>query len=386
VSVKERPYIKKLIKDLQVGDIILHPIYRIDGLLLIDRNRTLNEGLIRIMQKQLLPYATVLVAASQEAFDAFTNNDGTNTPEFVNEIKALTKEYQSNNTQNSEEPSANKEQEDRDSIFVKQLLSCPYWILLERKLDSYEAKKRCRAVKEGLINLLNDHRVFDRYYEIIKAYDDVLLIHSFNNLCTSLMIGLTLEMQIEELYDLAIGALFLNIGFTSLPKEDFKHFLRTEIYNTTIMKKTVEIFTQVTEEAYFLRKKSILQGILDVYENYNGSGNPNQKRNDEISLFGRIFHIVNSYDSMVGGYNYTVGLLPIEAFHIILENKYMRYDPFILQVLIHRTRYFKLDEAITLPNAIKAKIVGFDNYAKHPDRPIIELQDGTRINLMTMKL
>jgi HD-GYP domain-containing protein (c-di-GMP phosphodiesterase class II) len=103
---------------------------------------------------------------------------------------------------------------------------------------------------------------------------------------------------------------------------------------------------------------SISCRAIFFYSYYNGSGNPNQKRNEEISLFGRIFHIVNSYDSMVGGYNYTAGLLPIEAFHIMLENKYMRYDPFILQVLIHRTRYFKLDEAITLPNAIKAKIVG----------------------------
>lgn len=382
MSVMNRPYTKKLIKDLCIGDITLHPLYRTDGLLLIDKNRILNEGLIKIIKKHVIPYASVLVATSQEAFDDFIKNNDADTPEFMDELKTMTKEYQTYNNPFKEEPPVNVEQVKIESNFVRQLVSCPYWILLERKLDSDEAKKRCKAVKEGLIKLLNENKVFDQYYAIIKAYDDVLLIHSFNNLCTSLIIGLTLEMQIEELYDLAIGALFLNVGFTSLPKEDFKNFLRTDIYDVTIMKKTIEIFSQVTEKAQFLRKKSIIQGILDVYEKYNGLGSPYQKRKEEISLFGRIFHIVNSYDSMVGGYNYTQGLLPLEAFHIILENKYKRYDPYILQALIHRTRYFKLEEIISLPNGIKGKIIGFDNYAKHSDRPIVELTDGSRINLM----
>lgn len=51
MSVMNRPYTKKLIKDLCIGDITLHPLYRTDGLLLIDKNRILNEGLIKIIKK-----------------------------------------------------------------------------------------------------------------------------------------------------------------------------------------------------------------------------------------------------------------------------------------------------------------------------------------------
>ncbi|MDF2483869.1 MAG: hypothetical protein K0R46_37, partial [Herbinix sp.] len=30
-------------------------------------------------------------------------------------------------------------------------------------------------------------------------------------------------------------------------------------------------------------------------------------------------------------------------------------------------------------------IVGFDNYIKHPDAPIVELSDGKKYNLLTME-
>ncbi len=161
MSFIDRPYTKKLIKDLNVGEVTLHPLYRSDGLLLIDKNRTLNEGLINIIHKHLIPYASVLVATSLEDFLEFVKNDCADTKEFLNELKAMAKEYQSNNTRFSEESDTKKEQGEEGSIFVQQLLSCPYWILLERKLDSDHAKKRCRAVKEGLIKILNDNKVFD---------------------------------------------------------------------------------------------------------------------------------------------------------------------------------------------------------------------------------
>jgi HD-GYP domain-containing protein (c-di-GMP phosphodiesterase class II) len=377
-------YIKKLIKDLQPGDIILHPLYRSDGLLLIDKNRTLNESLIKIVQKHILPTATILVAASEDEFNNFSQKNNENNKEFITDLEFLVKEYQSNTGQYFDYNSISKDLAASSSPFVKQLLSCPYWIILESRFESEQVKRRCQHVKHEFIDLLSNNIIFDKYYTIIKSYDDVLLIHSLNNVCTSLMIGLTLEMQIEDLIDLAISALFMNVGFTSLPKEDFKSFLKTQIYNTSVMKKHIEIFTDVTMDAPFLRKKSIIQGILDHHEYYNGKGYPNKKTGEEISLFGRILHIVHSYDSMVGGYNYTTGILPMEAFHIIFDNKENRFDPYIIQIFIHRTRYFKLGETIHLPLGVKGKIVDFYDYMKHPDRPIVELTDGSKVDLLTM--
>lgn len=371
------PYVKKQIKELQPGDIILHPLYRSDGLLLIDKNRILNESLIRIILKHILPTSAILVASSEENLHSISNNK-----DFNDDLETLIKEYQSDTGQFYDYNSVHSDMTEITSPLVNQLLNCPYWIMLEKRLESERLKKRCGLIKNEFINLLNTNNIFDKYYNIIKAYDDVLLIHSFNNICTSLTIGLTLELQNEDLIDLAIAALFLNIGFTHLPKEDFKYFLKSPDYNNQIMKNHIEIFSSVTEDAPFLRKKTIVQGILDHHEYYNGMGYPNQKKGDEISLFGRILHIVHSYDTMVGGYNYTAGILPIEAFHIVFENREMKFDSSIIQIFIHRTSYFKLGEIIHLANGTLGKIVDFEDYIKHPDRPTVELRDGSRYNLL----
>lgn len=383
-STTNNHYIKKQINDLQPGDIILHPLYRSDGLILIDKDRTLNEELIKIVQTLVSPTATVLIASSEENFHKFSKNNTSENKDFKNDMELLVQEFQSDTGQYFDYNSVNKDLAVSGSHYVKQLSICPYWILFENKFESPLIKKRCQLIKNEFLNLLNTNKVFDNYYNIIKAYDEILVLQSFNIVCTSLMIGLTLEMQDEDLIDLAIAALFLNIGFTSLPKVEFKNYLMKQGYNNPVMKRNIEIFSNVTTESPFLRKKSIIQGILDQHEYYNGFGFPNQKGGDEISLFGRILHIANSYDSLVCGYNDTTGKLPIDALHIIYENKEIRFDPNILQIFIQRTRYFKLEESIHLPNGEMGKIVGFDDYIKHPDRPIVELSNGSRFNLLTM--
>jgi HD-GYP domain-containing protein (c-di-GMP phosphodiesterase class II) len=376
----QTPYIKKQIKDLQSGDTILHPLYRTDGLLLIDKNRVLNESLIKIIVRHISPTSTTLVASSEEYIENTTNNN-----DFKNDIANIMKENLEITNSNYDISCIDVEENLSSNPFVNQLSLCPYWILLENRFESNRVAQRCKYIKRELINLMNNNKTFDNYYNVIKAYDDVLLIHSINNVCTSIMIGLTLEIQNDDLIDLAIAALFLNIGFTHLPKHEFKNFLRSQIYNNVVMKKHIEYFSNVTIDEPFLRKRSIIQGILDHHEYYNGMGFPNQKKGEEISLFGRILHIVHSYDSMVGGYNYTTGTSPFEAFHVILENRELRFDPNIIPIFIHRTTYFKLGENVNLPDGTTGKIVGFDNYIKHPDAPIVELSDGKKYNLLTME-
>lgn len=381
--ISNEPYIKKQINDLKPGDMILHPLYRSDGLLLIDKNKILDEALIQVVQKHVRSSTPILIAAPIDMQEASSHSDS-NDVEFNNDLKFHFKEYQSNTGNFFDDNLMDIDYTLTGSPFVKQLITCPYWILLENKLESERVKKRCQQVKKEFIELINNNPIFDNAYTIMKSYDDIILIHSINNVCTSLTIGLTLELNKEELIDLAIAALFINIGFTTLPKGDFKIYQKSQEYNHPVMKKHLEIFSNVTTEAPQLRKKSIIQGILDHHEYYSGLGYPHQKCGEDISLFGRILHIAHSYDGMVGGYNYTTGILPIEAFHIIYENKELRYDPKILEIFLQRTTYFKLEEIVHLPNGNMGKIIGFDNYIKHPDRPIVELEDGSKINLMTM--
>lgn len=373
-------YVKKLIGDLVPGDTILNPLYRSDGLLLVDKNKKLNETLISIIKKHVPAVTSVLVAVpGQDDAAPFIHQSDT---QFQQEYHQLIHEY-INNSEKNQEVSSLLTGESSEHPLVHALVTCPYWHNFENNYESERLKQRAVQIKEKLINLVKDNEFYLTFYHKMKDYDDVLLIYSLNTCSISLMIGLTLELSDNDLLDLATAALCSNIGYTELPRSDFKIIMRSHQYSSPAMKKHIEIFSEITSSTPYLRKKIILNGIMDHHEYYNGKGYPYGKKGDTISLFGRILHISLAYDSLVGSYNHTPGLIPYEAFGTIFDNAEMIYDPYILSIFIHRTTYFKLGSTIQFENGIHGEIIGFDNYLTSPHRPIVRKENGTIRNLIS---
>lgn len=386
-------YIKKQIRDLTSGDIILHPIYRTDGLMLVNKYKMLSTSLISMVKKHIISTAWVLVAPSQEIFNSFVENNSSESEAFLRDSSQIASELNIGvdlqparlaaepastyaSTKNSD-----AEQNYGHSYFTELLSKYPLWVSLDHKLESELLKLRADCVKNDILKAMQTNNTFKELFNRIREYDDVLLIHSINTMCLALMIGLTLELNQNELFDLTVAALFSNVGFVEIEKNDFLDYLRTNEHITAQLKGHLEAFSEITEEYPALRKKSIVFGILDHHEFYNGKGYPNGKSGEEISLYGRILSIAHNYDELVGGYNYEIGLHPIEALRIIYENIDKKYDQNILDIFIRRTTYFKLGEVLTLPNILKGVIIGFDDFVKRPHLPIVKLESGNIINL-----
>lgn len=392
---KDLYYTKKQIKDIIPGDIVLHPIYRSDGLMLVNKNKTLSAPLISMVKNHTVHTSHVLTVSSKENLQKFLTNNISSTLEFEEDIKKIFTEFNKNttlpvnienkiniNTLNNSNKNISLE---NNNFLIDMLLEYPLWTSLDSKLESEILKTRANEVKEELIQVMNNTETFSDLFTKIKDYDDVLLIHSINTTCLSLIIGLTLELNNDELFDLAIAALFSNVGFIEMPNEDFKKYLRTHDFIFEPIKRHLEIFSTMTEDFPILRKKSIIYGILDHHEYYSGKGYPNGKQGEEISLFGRIILIAHTYDELVGGYKYKIGIHPLDALKIIYENKENKYDKNILNVFIHRSTYFKLGQTTYLPNMQKAEIIGFENFLKLPHFPIVKLENGKIINLAKSK-
>ena len=389
-------YIKKQIDDLVPGDIILHPIYRSDGLMLINKNKELSSSLISMMEKCTPATALVLVVPSREALHNFFKYNNSITEEFMQDAKHVTAELNrltsaSTNLFNTiqqeigNDPLIDKEPTNQTSynnnFFTDLLQNYPLWVTLDSKLESEKLKLRARHAKNELLASMSSNKTFIELFNRIKEYDDVLLIHSINTMCISLMIGLTLELNKSELFDLTVAALFSNVGFIEIEKKDFLSFLKTNEHIHEQLKRHLEVFSEMTMNFPELRKKSVIYGILDHHEYYNGKGYPKGKKGEEISLYGRILFIAHNYDELVGGYNYKLGLHPLDAYRIIYENIENRYDQNILNIFFHRTTYFKLGEPISLPNIQNGIIIGFDDFVNAPHLPKIKLESGQIINL-----
>lgn len=377
---RKRNYVKKRIGELVPGDILLHPIFRSDGLMLINKNKVLNVFLIDKIKKQVRYSASVLVASSPKEFESFLS-DAYNSIGFRQDLRQLMKEYGDHDGIRFQKIDFNEIE--TKSPFLSALSSSPYWISLENSLESEHLKKRASFIKEELLALFRNDQKFIDLCSKINGYDDIILIHTINTVCISLIFGLILELTDEELIDLSVAALFVHVGYTVLPKDEFKSFLKSQNFNHPAMKKHLEVFLNVTLDSPYLRRKSIIHGVLDHHEFYNGKGYPNGKKGEEISLFGRILHIAHAYDSLVGGYDYTAGIAPLNAVKLVFENKDGMFDYNILNIFMYRTTIFKLGETMVLPNGKNGKIVGFENYVKNPHLPIVELKSGRTVNLLS---
>ncbi|MDF2531578.1 MAG: hypothetical protein K0Q65_1159 [Clostridia bacterium] len=380
-------YTKKLIRDLTPGDIVLHPIYRTDGLMLVNSNKELSSSLISMIRKHASGLKSVLVAPSKTALTNFISSKNSHTKEFIQEANLITTELNPDMLMHEIDRNckADKQTEESDvlehNFFSDLLTKYPMWVALDSKLESQQLKIRARQAKQELLKSMSVNQTFKELFNRISEYDDVLQIHSINTMCISLMIGLTLELNQDELFDLTVAALFSNVGFIEIEKADFLNYLRSYEHINEQLKGHLEAFSEMTKDFPELRKKDIVFGILDHHEYYNGKGYPNGKKGEEISLFGRILFIAHNYDELVGGYNYQVGLHPLDALRIIYENSDNRYDQRILDIFMHRTTYFKLGETISLPNIQKGVIIGFDDFVKMPHLPIVKLESGHIINL-----
>lgn len=396
-NTKSRLFIVKASGDLIPGDVVLHPIYRMDGLLLVSIYTVLSTTLIHHIKIHLGNEVKLVVTETREKFKKFIDNKvyldaaflkvlketvnamkvSSNLPfsirSFVDERVDLNTIEKPTNLHN------NFIEAKKNNNLVNKIMSFPLWGSLEKMLDSEHLKARVNIIKDVLVNKI---LIDDSILKIIKSlsdYDEILLIHGTNTAFISVLIGLTLELTDEEIANLAIAAMFCNVGFTKLEKSDFEHFLKHHDNANTIsnhIKNSVEIITS----SRFCRSKSIIYGILDHHEKYNGKGFPLKKSGEDISLFGRIIAIAMRYDELTSGHDVNGPLNVREATKTILDNKDLEFDPNILKIFISRTNIYKIGLAISLENGTKGTIIGFSDFINYPQKPIVQLSDGTIVD------
>jgi HD-GYP domain-containing protein (c-di-GMP phosphodiesterase class II) len=401
--IDKKMYTVKSVKDLIPGDIVLHPVYRTDGLLLVNIYTVLNSSLIYHIKIHLKEDIKVIVVESREEFEKFIEDNVYLDSVFLKTIKEtvqsmeklfniplalssfLDERVQLNEDEEAEQGLNNFIQAKQDKNMIKKMLSFPLWKSFEEIFESETLKSRAKNVKTILIKkILMEHSVLDIIRKI-NEYDNRLFIHSVNTSCISILIGLTIELTDDEIINLAITAMFCNVGFIMLDKSEFKNFLENHENITTVnshIKKSVEILSA----SKFCRNKSIIYGVLDHHEKYNGKGMPMKKSEENISLFGRIIAIAMKYDELTAGFD-TGGAINVrKAIIKILDNIDYEFDPNLLRIFINRTSIYKIGHVINLENGEKGTIIGFSDYLNYPQRPIVQLKDGYIIDYSKIKL
>jgi len=377
----------KTISEINIGDIVLHPIYRVDRVLLSEKYKKLNKHYIEKIKQQLPVRFWVLVAEDEKSFNEFIKNEEYKKREFLEELLKIVNQYgeimsnplyiddfKENEVMveliNGQIVSSCKNGE--ENYFKNALLKIPSFSSFEKYLDTSQTDLRASIVKNEIFEKLYNNEDLKKPFMKLRMADSSLFTNIVNSTSFALLIGLCLELSNDQLINLAIVSLFEYVGTSSFLKPEINHNIFQMNEEDEDYKKQIELFLKTALKIESLRQENIIQAMIDRHENFDGSGFPNGKKGKEISLFSRIISICHDYEKLVSGYS-GEALIPMQALVKIWEDSGEKYDPDIVKMLFYRTNIFKVGRKFVTKDGGIGTIVGFEDFVNAPAYPIVKI-------------
>ncbi|MGH4119065.1 HD-GYP domain-containing protein [Clostridium sp.] len=159
----------------------------------------------------------------------------------------------------------------------------------------------------------------------IKSMDNYTYQHSVNVAIISLVLGVQLQLNQNDLYTLCMGALIHDIGKTLIPKNIL---LKPGPLNDEELK---------TIKTHTTKGYDYLKGCLDIsapsrivalqhHERYDGKGYPDSMKDKSISRFARMVAIADVYDALTSDRPYRKAMSPNDAVEYILSHGDTQFD------------------------------------------------------------
>lgn len=204
----------------------------------------------------------------------------------------------------------------------------------------------------------------------LRTYDDYTYSHSLNVAILSVVVGITLGYNKNQLHQLAVGALLHDTG---------KMFIDKEILNKPA-RLTPDEFDEIKKHSE--RGYNYLCDYLDIpeeskimalqhHEQFGGNGYPYGLSGDDIHSFGRIVGVVDVFDALTADRPYRKAMLPSDALEYIMGGYNTMFDPNVVSALTKKIAPYPIGTCIRLSTEEVGIVV--KNYENASLRPVVKL-------------
>ncbi|MDF2951897.1 MAG: metal dependent phosphohydrolase [Anaerocolumna sp.] len=209
---------------------------------------------------------------------------------------------------------------------------------------------------------------------INDVVDEKLRIETANRLedinvgILSVGIGVKLEYNRDKLIQLGMSGMLHDIG---------KKFVPTDILDKSgkLSKSEFQVIQTHPERGYEMLYKaynlsSVTKiGVLQHHERFDGSGYPNGLKGHEISMFGRIIAVSDTYDAMTSDRAYHKASQPSEVIEYLFGNGNQRYDLRVVDYFSKCIAVYPVGSCVELSDGTKGIVL--KNYSDSVLRPVI---------------
>jgi HD-GYP domain-containing protein (c-di-GMP phosphodiesterase class II) len=247
-------------------------------------------------------------------------------------------------------------------------------VITQIKSKQYADVRKLKRLAQKAVHLVIEDESILLGMTTIKNYDEYTFNHSVNVSIYSLAMGKRLGFSKKALTELGITALLHDIGKSKIPREILNKPASLDEEEWGMMKKHPLIGVEIVLNLKQLGEINprMVVGIFDHHLKSDLSGYPKLFRKKEVSLFGRIIQIADSYDAMTTSRIYKkTPYTPEQALALLLRERTVHFDPVLLKIFIGLVGIYPIGSLVLL-NTRELGIVYKPNHdPKWLDRPTV---------------
>jgi putative nucleotidyltransferase with HDIG domain len=210
----------------------------------------------------------------------------------------------------------------------------------------------------------------------IREKDTYLLEHSLNVAILLANFGTYLGFDEEQIQELTLSGFLHDIGKIKVPDEILHKPSHLNEQEMTIMRDHVYYGMKVLVEMGI--PDSIVKTIGEHHERLDGYGYPEGLRGDDITQFGRMIAIVDTYDAITADRCYKAGMSSKKALQILLDDAPGKYDEWLVAQFVQCIGVFPSGSLVKLDNEKIAMVLKQNN--GHAVKPVVKVFYSIRGN------
>ena len=246
--------------------------------------------------------------------------------------------------------------------------------LTEHKtINITEAKESTDAIVDSIFRNQDALSCMTR----LRIKDEYLVEHSLNVSILMTLFAKHLDFKREVIEHLALGAFLHDIGKVLVPPEILHKPGKLTPQEYEVMKSHVNLGIEVLKDSPDL-PELVNEVVQQHHERLDGKGYPNQLHEQQISQFGRMIAIVDSYDAMTAERVYKSGMHPIKAFKILMKEAPNGYDNSLVEQFVNCLGIYPIGTLVKLTSG-KLGLISRLNKGQ-PLLPFVRVFYNTRLN------
>lgn len=239
--------------------------------------------------------------------------------------------------------------------------------------DIFEDYKIISILSKNIVDEIIDNDLILFTLLELKNKDEYTYRHSVSVATFSLALGISINLTIKDLKELFIGALLHDIGKLFIPSSILlkKGALTTEEF---------EIMKSHPRKGYnYLILKNLgisnkaLRICLEHHERIDGTGYPNNLKENEIGILSKIVSIADVYDALTSNRSYRTALSTNDALNYINLNINSTFDEILSKIFSKIIRSNPKEKSLISinPNILKISLKLYNTPILKPNIKLI---------------